>query len=115
MKYKNDFKGAQSLRRSDYIQIFQNISYRPTVRELGDMLGYSGNQVSKDIRELGLTKMWKSLHRITATERREQFYLENYFNKEKKPSCSMLGRKLFLTRKQVAEDIRKLKKKYGIE
>ena len=115
MKYKNDFNGAQLLRRKDYIHIFENISYRPTTRELGELLGYSAYTVSRDIRDLGLTEMWKSLHRVTATERREQFYLDNYFNKDKKPSCSVLGRKLYLTRKQVAQDIKKLKKKYGME
>lgn len=101
------------LRLDEYLDIFEKSIHRPTVRELAEQIGVCAVQVSKDIKILGLTDMWMSLPKQTALDRREKFYIENYFNEDIKPTATYLARKLYLTRKQVAEDLRKLSKKYN--
>lgn len=101
------------LRLDEYLDIFEKSTHRPTVRELAEQIGVCAVQVSKDIKILGLTDMWMSLPKQTALDRREKFYIENYFNEDIKPTATYLARKLYLTRKQVAEDLRKLSKKYN--
>lgn len=107
---------TQMQRKEKYLSLFKELEYKPSTRELAPMLGISANQVSRDLRELGLTELWNSLNEKTPLNDREKYYKENYFNlsMEERPSTHQIAKELGISHNSVARDIRALSEKYDM-
>ena len=108
---------TQKYRKMRYLEIFKTIDHRPTTRELALRLGVSHNQVSRDIRELGLQEELNNIEIKTALHYRESFYKENYFSLplHQRPTTREMAEELGISHNQVARDVNELSEKYGIE
>ena len=105
--------GQQQNRKAKYLEIFKSIDHRPSTRELAKMIGVSANQVSRDIRELGLTDTWKSINCHTAAMNREELYKKYYFDAEVKMTTRELAELVGVSHTSVARDLHELEEKYG--